>query len=355
MAQQDVQAGADRLPQAQVVDHDRVVGVEREHEHDQQERSPERGLVGLLQPADRERERCPDEHVEQHQPHDRRPRGTRQAALAGKPADVGRAQPGERPRKHDHVENDGRRTRAAATERPAESVGERPRLVVDRARDARRRYRRGRARRSRPAAPRRRAAPSRRRPAAAAAERAPGATSSRADRARAVGRGSSRVTIVAAPCVSRPSPCSSSCHPVQGALAGGPAGARRPRPGSSRRPDTAACCCAHGADSKREIASLTKLMTAHLALRYVPLGTVAVTGPDAVAVGESSVPLALGETQTVQVAAGGADRALGQRRRGRARARDHGPAGRAGGGHQGGARAAPAAARRSGRALRRCS
>ena len=32
-------------------------------------------------------------------------------------------------------------------------------------------------------------------------------------------------------------------------------------------------------------------MTAHLALRYVPLGTVAVTGPDAVAVGESSVPL----------------------------------------------------------------
>ena len=41
-------------------------------------------------------------------------------------------------------------------------------------------------------------------------------------------------------------------------------------------------------------------MTAHLALRYVPLGTVAVTGPDAVAVGESSVPLALGETQTVR-------------------------------------------------------
>ena len=55
MAQQDVQAGADRLRQAQVVDHDRVVGVEREHEHDEEERSPERGLVGLLQPADRER------------------------------------------------------------------------------------------------------------------------------------------------------------------------------------------------------------------------------------------------------------------------------------------------------------
>ena len=56
----------------------------------------------------------------------------------------------------------------------------------------------------------------------------------------------------------------------------------------------------HAAGSRREIASLTKLMTAHLALRYAPLGTVAVTGPDAVAVGESSVPLALGETQTVR-------------------------------------------------------
>jgi D-alanyl-D-alanine carboxypeptidase (penicillin-binding protein 5/6) len=56
----------------------------------------------------------------------------------------------------------------------------------------------------------------------------------------------------------------------------------------------------HAADSRREIASLTKLMTAHLVLRYTPLGFVAVTGPDAVAVGESSVPLALGETQTVR-------------------------------------------------------
>jgi D-alanyl-D-alanine carboxypeptidase (penicillin-binding protein 5/6) len=56
----------------------------------------------------------------------------------------------------------------------------------------------------------------------------------------------------------------------------------------------------HGADSRREIASLTKLMTAHLVLRYTSLGFVAVTGPDAVAVGESSVPLALGETQTVR-------------------------------------------------------
>ena len=40
-------------------------------------------------------------------------------------------------------------------------------------------------------------------------------------------------------------------------------------------------------------------MTAHLALRYARLGTVVAAGGDAVAVGESSVPLALGERQTV--------------------------------------------------------
>ena len=49
----------------------------------------------------------------------------------------------------------------------------------------------------------------------------------------------------------------------------------------------------------REIASLTKLMTAHLVLRYAHLDTVVAAGGDAVAVGESSVPLALGERQTV--------------------------------------------------------
>jgi D-alanyl-D-alanine carboxypeptidase (penicillin-binding protein 5/6) len=56
----------------------------------------------------------------------------------------------------------------------------------------------------------------------------------------------------------------------------------------------------HAPDARREIASLTKLMTAHLALRYARLDSVEVTGDDAVAVGESSVPLELGERQTVR-------------------------------------------------------
>jgi D-alanyl-D-alanine carboxypeptidase (penicillin-binding protein 5/6) len=55
----------------------------------------------------------------------------------------------------------------------------------------------------------------------------------------------------------------------------------------------------HSPRAHREVASLTKLMTAHLVLRYAHLGTVVATGSDAVAVGESSVPLALGERQTV--------------------------------------------------------
>jgi D-alanyl-D-alanine carboxypeptidase (penicillin-binding protein 5/6) len=55
----------------------------------------------------------------------------------------------------------------------------------------------------------------------------------------------------------------------------------------------------HSPGAHREIASLTKLMTAHLVLRYAHLDTVVATGADAVAVGESSVPLALGERQTV--------------------------------------------------------
>jgi serine-type D-Ala-D-Ala carboxypeptidase (penicillin-binding protein 5/6) len=56
----------------------------------------------------------------------------------------------------------------------------------------------------------------------------------------------------------------------------------------------------HAPDARREIASLTKLMTAHLALRYARLDSVEVTGADAVAVGESSVPLELGERQSVR-------------------------------------------------------
>jgi D-alanyl-D-alanine carboxypeptidase (penicillin-binding protein 5/6) len=56
----------------------------------------------------------------------------------------------------------------------------------------------------------------------------------------------------------------------------------------------------HAPDARREIASLTKLMTAHLALRYARLDSVEVTGADAVAVGESAVPLRLGERQSVR-------------------------------------------------------
>ena len=55
----------------------------------------------------------------------------------------------------------------------------------------------------------------------------------------------------------------------------------------------------HSPGAHREIASLTKLMTAHLVLRYAHLGTVVAAGGDAIAVGESSVPLALGERQSV--------------------------------------------------------
>jgi D-alanyl-D-alanine carboxypeptidase (penicillin-binding protein 5/6) len=55
----------------------------------------------------------------------------------------------------------------------------------------------------------------------------------------------------------------------------------------------------HSPGARREIASLTKLMTAHLVLRYAHLDTVVATGADAVAVGESSVPLAVGERQSV--------------------------------------------------------
>ncbi|HET6172814.1 MAG TPA: D-alanyl-D-alanine carboxypeptidase family protein [Gaiellales bacterium] len=87
--------------------------------------------------------------------------------------------------------------------------------------------------------------------------------------------------------------------PVQGALASAP-----PRPKAAawivEAPGHGGLLVAHAADRHREIASLTKLMTAHLVLRYVPMSFVAVTGPDATAVGESSVPLAVGEPQTAK-------------------------------------------------------
>jgi serine-type D-Ala-D-Ala carboxypeptidase (penicillin-binding protein 5/6) len=87
--------------------------------------------------------------------------------------------------------------------------------------------------------------------------------------------------------------------PVGGALAGPP-----PVPRAAawivEAPGHGGVLAQHAPDAKREIASLTKLMTAHLALRYARLGSVEVTGPDAVAVGESAVPLALGERQSVR-------------------------------------------------------
>ena len=87
--------------------------------------------------------------------------------------------------------------------------------------------------------------------------------------------------------------------PVQGALAAPP-----PVPKAAawivEAPGHGGVLVQHAPDARREIASLTKLMTAHLALRYARLGSVEVTGPDAVAVGESAVPLGLGERQSVR-------------------------------------------------------
>lgn len=86
---------------------------------------------------------------------------------------------------------------------------------------------------------------------------------------------------------------------VQGALAAPP-----PAPKAAawivEAPGHGGVLAQHAPDAKREIASLTKLMTAHLALRYARLGSVEATGADAVAVGESAVPLALGERQSVR-------------------------------------------------------
>ena len=87
--------------------------------------------------------------------------------------------------------------------------------------------------------------------------------------------------------------------PIQVALAAPP-----PKPKAAawivEAPGHGGVLVQHAPDSKREIASLTKLMTAHLALRYARLDSVEVTGADAVAVGESAVPLALGERLSVR-------------------------------------------------------
>ena len=54
----------------------------------------------------------------------------------------------------------------------------------------------------------------------------------------------------------------------------------------------------NNANAKRAVASLTKLMTAHLVLRFAKLDSVIATTPDAL-VGESVVPLRVGEKQRV--------------------------------------------------------
>ena len=86
--------------------------------------------------------------------------------------------------------------------------------------------------------------------------------------------------------------------PVSGALAGPP-----PAPQGAAwivdAPGHGGVLLQHNPRAHREIASLTKLMTAHLVLKYARLDQVVAAGGDAVAIGESSVPLQLGERQTV--------------------------------------------------------
>jgi serine-type D-Ala-D-Ala carboxypeptidase (penicillin-binding protein 5/6) len=86
--------------------------------------------------------------------------------------------------------------------------------------------------------------------------------------------------------------------PIPGALAGPP-----PRPDAAAwivaAPGRGGVLLEHAPTTHREVASLTKLMTAHLVLRYARLDEVVPATGDAVAVGESSVPLQLGERQSV--------------------------------------------------------
>jgi serine-type D-Ala-D-Ala carboxypeptidase (penicillin-binding protein 5/6) len=56
----------------------------------------------------------------------------------------------------------------------------------------------------------------------------------------------------------------------------------------------------HDVDAERAVASLTKLMTARLVLQSGRLDETTTVGPDATSVGESEVPLATGERQTVR-------------------------------------------------------
>jgi D-alanyl-D-alanine carboxypeptidase (penicillin-binding protein 5/6) len=56
----------------------------------------------------------------------------------------------------------------------------------------------------------------------------------------------------------------------------------------------------HGIDDERAVASLTKLMTAHLTLRAARLHDVTTVGQDAATVGESMVPMREGERQSLR-------------------------------------------------------
>ena len=186
----DVQARAERLPQAEVVDHDRVVGVEREDEHREQHRRPERGHVGLLEDADAERERRP------MQTSSSTSRTTDGQVGRGKPPVVASA------RMYDaRIQAIGQAARTRRARRPRRTRRRRRRRGRARPRACgTRRRSRSRSSRTCPAcssAPITAAAAEassstiRVRPGAVAAARAPGATSSRADCARPVGRGSS--------------------------------------------------------------------------------------------------------------------------------------------------------------------
>lgn len=90
------------------------------------------------------------------------------------------------------------------------------------------------------------------------------------------------------------------------ALPAGAAGERAPRPRAKAwivvwsADGNGGLLTQSASTAARPVASLTKLMTAYLVLRYARLDAVVVTTRDAVAVGESVVPLAVGERQTVR-------------------------------------------------------
>ncbi len=85
---------------------------------------------------------------------------------------------------------------------------------------------------------------------------------------------------------------------------------------------------AHGIDDERAVASLTKLMTAHLTLRAGRLDDVTTVGEDAATVGESMVPMRAGRAPEPSRPPRGPRHPLRQRRRRGARGRGRRLAGR---------------------------